>query len=579
MWNGLPSLIRGCLGSSAPAAGLDPVGGLVVGGVWRRRRCSRRFPGLRGRGRSQAAGAVLLILATCAAAVGQGGGGAAGDRNGMTGGRSGEAGVALQLDGALGSLLQNADQAAVQVASGVSWGFREPGGTAPGGPRGHRRSSALAVYDAVGELVAWDGDTRAPFRPPYVNGTLPTSTVTGPSSDTCTLSRPSRKTGGVAVAALLMRADLPSALGEGLEDFAGIFRQRIGEEIRITPGGSGGGGKRSGISDGRERFSSAWRWSPRPGVSASRSSGSSGGASSWSSWRWGLAPPRGRRPGVRVSGRGRGPSSLAGVILPLGSLLGVPYLFAPAGYLLPGPGEITLGRLLALGCAGICGGGPPLPSGIPPQGGTPDGSPGGGGGVSGYGVPPPGVGRPRTSWRDRWRGGWPSRVYWRWDSPGWPDWPSSAPGSGRVERRYSRGWRPLPQRWCWRVSWERRRGGSSPFRSGLPSSGPSPPPLLRRRWGRWIPGGVRRWPGWWPPPWGPLRPSPGPGGAGGGPDGRGRGPDGVGGDESRSLPGVPPQPPGCRGGLHSSPAAWMALSFWWMHGWGVGWRPRVIPSA
>ena len=348
MWNGLR---RSSVGVWAPL--LPLLAWIQLGGWWWVALAAAAvvlaLPGLRGRGRSQASGVVLLILATCAAAVGQG------ETERLATGweewwAEREAGVALQLDGALASLLQNADQAAVRVASGVP----EASGNQVELLRTARAItgvSALAVYDAVGELVAWDGDHQGPvpfavrqWNTPYFYGH-------GPLFGYLYSIAPIPETGGVAVAALLMRADLPSALGEGLGDFAGTFQQRIGEEIRITPADRAAGEAIWDLRwEGEVLFSVEV-------VTPSRSERLTELRVLWGrivlvllALGWLLLVSAARGAGLQA---GAATVLLAAVILPLGSLLGVPYLFAPVGYLLPGPGEITLGRLLALGWAGI----------------------------------------------------------------------------------------------------------------------------------------------------------------------------------------------------------------------------------
>lgn len=307
------------------------------------------LPASRRQGRLQASGVAFLILSTCAAAVGQG------ETERLAAGwdewwEEREAGVALQLDGALASLLQNADQAAVRVASGV----QDAAGNEADLLRAARSVtgvSALAVYDAVGELVAWDGEHQGPVPTAVRRWNTPYFYGHGPLFGYLYSIAPIPETGGVAMAALLMRADLPSALGEGRGDFAGTFQERIGEEIRITPADRAAG---EAIWDLR------WEGEVLFSVEVVPPSRSERLAGMRVLWGRIVLPPVALGWLLLISGAsgagllaGAGALILGSVILPLGSLLGVPYLFAPAGYLLPGPGEITLGRLLALACAGI----------------------------------------------------------------------------------------------------------------------------------------------------------------------------------------------------------------------------------
>jgi signal transduction histidine kinase/HAMP domain-containing protein len=108
--------------------------------------------------------------------------------------------------------------------------------------RGRDGISALALYDGRGELVVWDGMHRG--RVPdaarlgeerYLVRDLPLFGylyVTATAAD-----------GSVAVAAQLLRTDLPAALGAQLGDFATDFGRKTGEEILVSadslPGLSG----------------------------------------------------------------------------------------------------------------------------------------------------------------------------------------------------------------------------------------------------------------------------------------------------------------------------------------------------
>ena len=101
------------------------------------------------------------------------------------------------------------------------------------GLRERSRSSALALYDRRGELIAWDGIHR---------GRVPETVKSGQRLDlyrdlplfgylyvTSTASD-----GSVAVAAYLLRASLPEGLGAEMGDLAGRFYAETGERIRIT---------------------------------------------------------------------------------------------------------------------------------------------------------------------------------------------------------------------------------------------------------------------------------------------------------------------------------------------------------
>lgn len=99
--------------------------------------------------------------------------------------------------------------------------------------RARARSSALALYDRDGELIAWDGIHR---------GRVPDAAKRGQRLDLyrdlplfgylyVTATAPD---GSVAMAAYLLRASLPEGLGAEMGDLAGRFLAETGERIRIT---------------------------------------------------------------------------------------------------------------------------------------------------------------------------------------------------------------------------------------------------------------------------------------------------------------------------------------------------------
>jgi len=99
--------------------------------------------------------------------------------------------------------------------------------------RGRYGSSALALYDSTGALVAWDGTHR---------GKVPESVQQGEQRQSYRdlplfgyLYLTSRgPDGSVGVAAYLLRASLPEGLGADVGDLATRFYGETGERIRIT---------------------------------------------------------------------------------------------------------------------------------------------------------------------------------------------------------------------------------------------------------------------------------------------------------------------------------------------------------
>lgn len=298
-----------------------------------------------------AAGSVLSVLAVCAAFAGQ----ASHDR--LASGweewwAEREEQVAGELEGALSSLLRNADRAAVEVAASLP-------GPAPGVETLLRRAraatgvSALAVYDADGRLQAWEGVHLGPVPPGARAWRAPYAYHDGPLFGYLYSIAPVPETGGVVVAALLMRADLPATLGAGPGDFSRRFRERVGEEIRITPADRAAGGAIWDLRwEGEVLFSvevlAPDRTARLASVRVTWGRVVAGlGAAAWILLLLGSGGTRGDALGAA------GVLAVGASLLPLGPLLGVPWLFAPVNFLLPGPWRVTLGRLLAMALAAV----------------------------------------------------------------------------------------------------------------------------------------------------------------------------------------------------------------------------------
>lgn len=95
------------------------------------------------------------------------------------------------------------------------------------------RTSALALYDSDGELVAWDGVHRGKVPETVQQGERPESYRDLPLFGYLYLTQRGAD-GSVAVAAYLLRAALPEGLGADMGDLASRFYEETGERIRIT---------------------------------------------------------------------------------------------------------------------------------------------------------------------------------------------------------------------------------------------------------------------------------------------------------------------------------------------------------
>ncbi|HIF56434.1 MAG: ATP-binding protein [bacterium] len=218
--------------------------------------------------------------------------------------------------------------------------------------------SALALYDSDGMLRIWDGMHRGKVpeevqagqdRHAYVD--LPLFGylyVTALAPD-----------GGVAVAAQLMRTDLPLEIGARLGDFGSEFLDLTGEHIRINPGDTPNSERLSPLvlpngerllevlierpdaADRAEQILARWRWLV-----------SSGLLIAWLLLAVGGAPNR----STSVVATG-GLLFLLG-LLPLQEVAGLERIFDWTLFALPlwpGSLKISLGRLVLLAIAGLTG--------------------------------------------------------------------------------------------------------------------------------------------------------------------------------------------------------------------------------
>jgi signal transduction histidine kinase len=208
---------------------------------------------------------------------------------------------------------------------------------------------ALAVFDRVGEPMAWAGDHHGPFPPAVRAGGSGVNYEDRPLFSYLYFSQPIAGTGAQVVAAILLQTGL------GPDQHASLgLAERFGERTGARPffgPGPGGTDSWSLVVDGdtiaHAQFESVTQ----------------------AEW-WAAQGNSGRRVVLPLVGlgfvllilacyRGRllsgsastlpllGATSLLAVA-PLGPALGAERLFSPALFLLPVPPEITLGRLLVL---------------------------------------------------------------------------------------------------------------------------------------------------------------------------------------------------------------------------------------
>jgi hypothetical protein len=93
--------------------------------------------------------------------------------------------------------------------------------------------AALAVYGPDGRLVTWDGTHRGKVPEEVLRQYSRFAYGESPLFSYFYSTAPLERTGGIAVAASLLRAELPPGLRGEEDDFASRFRKATGESVRI----------------------------------------------------------------------------------------------------------------------------------------------------------------------------------------------------------------------------------------------------------------------------------------------------------------------------------------------------------
>ncbi|HSW30799.1 MAG TPA: ATP-binding protein [Longimicrobiales bacterium] len=149
-----------------------------------------------------------------------------------------EAAVGAGLEEALEARLRSAEGAAADLAALATDSVPKSGA-----PLSRLRDqydvTALALYGAEGELLAWDGVHRGQVPEEVQRGLRRYAYGDTPLFGHLYVTAPTGS-GATAVAAVLLRSDLPGPLGREAGDFASDFRRTQGEPIRLVQGGEGG---------------------------------------------------------------------------------------------------------------------------------------------------------------------------------------------------------------------------------------------------------------------------------------------------------------------------------------------------
>lgn len=314
------------------------------------------FRGVRGRqeeGRAPAAGVAvaLLIVAVVTAFL------ATGDLERFSSSwpdRLAQWEVEVQNDLArdLDALLTRAEQTVERVSGAWVGEWDQDAPSLPSGVRGEG-VDAVAVFDATGTLLAWEGLHQGPFPRDARVGDLRYLYREGALFGYLYVTQPLPQGRGTAVAASLLRADLPPGLDEGLRDFTSRFAANRGARIHIS---------RADRVEGESIWDLRWDDDVLFSVTADALSEADEQAARALRWEraivlflaaaWFLlllGSSMGRGPGRLVLGLGLLALLL---VLPLGRLLGAPDLFSPGALLLPLVPGITLGDLLVMAAAG-----------------------------------------------------------------------------------------------------------------------------------------------------------------------------------------------------------------------------------
>ncbi len=213
--------------------------------------------------------------------------------------------------------------------------------------------AALGVFGPGGELLAWEGTHQGPVPPEVRTGASRYLYHEGALFGYLYVTEALPDGGGTAMAAALLRSDLPPLLAPGSDDFDRRFEARTGARIEITRAD-------------RALGESVWdlRWEDRSLFSVMLHPASEAEARAALELRWmrivvllllagWLLGVRGARGRPVEAALGGGTLLLVLLLLPLGRISGWARLPSPADFLLPGPLPLLFGDLLALGAAGI----------------------------------------------------------------------------------------------------------------------------------------------------------------------------------------------------------------------------------
>ena len=210
--------------------------------------------------------------------------------------------------------------------------------------------TVAAIYGPNGNFIVWDGTHRGVVPPELRGGDVRYLYRDRPLFSYLYFTAPIEG-GGTAMAAALVKANLPPSLESDPGDFVSAFRDRVGEDLRIV---------RADRATGDEVLDLRWEDEPLFSVSVVRPTQEQRlrevrtfwarvvGALAVIAWLL-LAITAGREKGDRAAAA-LTPLGLA-FLIPVGAAMGSLPVFTAADFVLPGPVAVTFERVLLVSLA------------------------------------------------------------------------------------------------------------------------------------------------------------------------------------------------------------------------------------
>lgn len=212
---------------------------------------------------------------------------------------------------------------------------------------------AVALFGPGGELLAWDGSHQGPVPRSARLGLSPYLYEESALFGYLYVTRPLPGGTGTAVAASLLRADLPATLEDASADFVSRFRAETGSRIQVG---------REDRVEGEVAWGLTWEREVLFSVAVIPASEAEARARVQTGWGWAVALlllaswlllAAASREFRRFRRLSVASLLLLVVVVPVDRLSGLGRLLSPADLVLPGPAGMTLGDLLVLAAAAL----------------------------------------------------------------------------------------------------------------------------------------------------------------------------------------------------------------------------------